>query len=171
MYQTPYFNGLLSQPNCESCPLRYQKKVFPDGPIPARIAFIGEGPGRNEEQQGKGFVGATGQILWRLCEAHGLHRSQVWVSNAALCRPKDITLNTGAVIPGEQTKRWSSWACRARLLEELILINPVVIVPIGALALASVTTLVGPSIFAYRGSRIDSDLGRLLDEVRRGVAA
>lgn len=171
MYQTPYFSGLISQPNCESCPLRYQRKVFPDGPIPALIAFVGEGPGRTEEQQGKGFVGATGQILWRLCEQFGLHRSQVWVSNAALCRPKDITLNTGAVIPAEHTKRWSGSACRTRLLEELILVGARVIVPIGALALASTSTLIGPSIFAYRGSRIDTDLPKLLDEVRRGVAA
>ena len=166
-----YFHGLLSRPSCEMCPLRYSTKVFPDGPVPARIAFVGEGPGRQEEEQGKGFVGPTGQILWRLCERHGLTREQVWVSNAALCRPKDIRLSTGAVIPMPRVKQLSADACRSRLLEEMLRIQPVVVVAIGGLALQSVTRLVSPSIFAYRGSRIDTDFAELLESWRAALAA
>ncbi len=161
-------HALLAQPNCDQCPLKYCRKVLPDGPIPARIAFVAENPGRQEEQDGYGLVGPTGQLVWQMCASFGLTRDQVWVSNSALCRPRDITLSNGAVIPEQQVKVMSAWACRQRLLRELLMVGPQVVVPIGNFALWAVSDLPDASIFAYRGSRLDLDLEAVLTRVVAG---
>lgn len=80
-----YFHGLLYPPDCNECPLMNEPKVYPDGPIPADIAFCGEEPGGVEVRQGRGFVGPSGQLLWKLCEQADISRDEVWVTNASLC--------------------------------------------------------------------------------------
>jgi uracil-DNA glycosylase len=81
---TPYHHGLLATPDCDNCPLKYDPKVLPDGPIPARLAIVAENPDREEVKQGRGLVGPTGQLLWTMWARAGVDRAAVWVSNSFL---------------------------------------------------------------------------------------
>jgi uracil-DNA glycosylase family 4 len=166
----PYYHGLLAQPDCESCPLRYDVKVFPDGPVPARIAFIGEEPGQTEIAEGRGFVGQSGQLLWHLARDVGLERDDIWVSNAALCAARKVKLNTGANLPQLVVKAMAAKACRRRLLAELVTVDPIVVVPLGNWALWATSDIPNARIYAYRGSRIEVDLAKLLELVQQGLS-
>lgn len=166
----PYHHGLISEPNCDECPLKYDITVYPDGPIPARVAFVGEEPGATERVQGRGFVGQSGQLLWAMAEQVGLSRQDVWVSNAALCSARKVKLATGAIIDHKTVKALAARACRSRLLHELIAVDPVVIMPLGNWALWSLTDIPKAKIYGYRGSRLDIDLKLLAELVDRGMA-
>ena len=75
--------------DCQRCRLAKGRNriVFGDGNPRAKLIFIGEGPGFEEDQQGKPFVGAAGQLLSRIIEAINLSRSQVYICNIIKCRP------------------------------------------------------------------------------------
>jgi len=75
--------------DCQRCRLARgrNKIVFGDGNPKAKLVFVGEGPGFEEDQQGKPFVGAAGQLLTRIIEAINLTRSQVYICNIVKCRP------------------------------------------------------------------------------------
>jgi DNA polymerase len=75
--------------DCQRCPLAQERNhiVFGDGNPRAKLIFVGEGPGFEEDQQGKPFVGAAGQLLTRIIEAIQLTRSQVYICNVIKCRP------------------------------------------------------------------------------------
>ncbi len=60
-----------------------------EGPLNAEIMFIGEAPGRNEDQQGRPFVGPAGKLLEELLAEIGLAREDVWIGNVVKCRPPD----------------------------------------------------------------------------------
>ena len=74
---------------CQKCPLgRSRTHAVPgEGPADARIMFIGEGPGFHEDNQGRPFVGASGQYLEELLAGIGLNRRQVYIGNVIKCRP------------------------------------------------------------------------------------
>jgi len=168
-----YFHGLLASPSCNSCPLRYHVKVMPDGPVPAAIAIVGEGPGQAEEETGRGFVGPSGQMLWYLAERStggAFTRDQCWVSNAAICRPRPIRLTSGVLLPEQLVKAMSAQACRERLLRELLIVQPKVIVPVGNFALWALTDVPKMSIFDYRGGRLIAHLEEVLAAVINGTA-
>ena len=76
---------------CQRCRLALERNgiVFGDGNPRARLVFVGEGPGFEEDQQGKPFVGAAGQLLTRIIEAIKLTRSQVYICNVIKCRPPE----------------------------------------------------------------------------------
>ena len=84
----------------EACPLKKTAKnlVFSDGNPEARIMLIGEAPGRDEDLQGKPFVGRSGQLLDRMLAAIGLDRSHVYITNILPWRPPGNRTPT----PGEQ---------------------------------------------------------------------
>ena len=75
--------------DCQRCKLAKgrNKIVFGEGDHGAKLVFVGEGPGFEEDQQGKPFVGAAGQLLTRIIEAIHLNRSQVYICNIIKCRP------------------------------------------------------------------------------------
>ena len=75
--------------DCRRCPLGQTKTnlVFGVGSPQARVMFVGEGPGRNEDLQGEPFVGAAGHNLDALLECAGLKRSEVYIANVLKCRP------------------------------------------------------------------------------------
>ena len=77
--------------DCQRCRLSQGRNriVFGDGNPLAKLVFIGEGPGFEEDQQGKPFVGAAGQLLSRIIEAIKLTRSQVYICNIIKCRPPE----------------------------------------------------------------------------------
>ena len=74
---------------CPLCKLaRTRKNAVPgEGQISAKIMFIGEAPGRNEDEEGRPFVGAAGRILNDLLKKVGIERSQVFITNIVKCRP------------------------------------------------------------------------------------
>jgi len=71
---------------CELCRERRQT-VFGEGDPEAAILFIGEGPGRTEDEQGRPFVGRAGELLNKQIAAMGLAREQVYIANVVKCRP------------------------------------------------------------------------------------
>lgn len=74
---------------CQRCRLAETRRhiVFGDGNPDAKLVFVGEGPGRDEDLQGLPFVGAAGQLLTKIVAAMGLTREQVYICNIIKCRP------------------------------------------------------------------------------------
>jgi uracil-DNA glycosylase family 4 len=74
---------------CPLCKLsRNRKNAVPgEGQISAKLIFIGEAPGKNEDEKGKPFVGAAGSILSTAMEKAGITRSEVFITNRVKCRP------------------------------------------------------------------------------------
>lgn len=76
---------------CTRCTLAAgrQKIVFGQGPEPARLMFVGEAPGAQEDRQGLPFVGPAGQLLERMLAAVGFARAEVYITNIVKCRPPE----------------------------------------------------------------------------------
>ena len=112
--------------NCTACPLGTQGRtqvVFGTGNINARLMFIGEAPGRDEDLQGVPFIGRAGQLLTKIIEAMGLQRDQVYISNIVKCRPPE----NRTPLPNERD------TCKNLILfKEIDAINPTIICTLGA---------------------------------------
>jgi uracil-DNA glycosylase family 4 len=111
---------------CTKCALHIERKqaVFARGNGSSGLAFVGEGPGADEDEQGFPFVGAAGQLLDRMIAAMGIERDDVYVCNIVKCRPpKNRTPE-----PEEMSQ------CMPYLTEQLSLIEPQVIVALGKTA-------------------------------------
>ena len=98
--------------------------VFGTGDPHADLMFIGEGPGFNEDKQGIPFVGPAGQLLNTLLSQVGITRESVYIANVVLCRPP----GNRDPLPDEIE------ACKPRLLEQVRLIDPQVVVTLGNFA-------------------------------------
>ena len=109
---------------CLACPLGpgRLKYVFGEGAPQARLLFVGEGPGRDEDQQGRPFVGKAGELLDKMIGALGLRREDTYSANVVKCRPPDNRTPTP-----EEAK-----ACLGYLHRQIELIQPAVIVTLGA---------------------------------------
>ena len=111
---------------CQGCGLAGGRThvVFGDGSQTARVLFVGEGPGQNEDEQGVPFVGKAGQLLDDMLAMIGLDRTQVYIANIVKCRPPQNRdpLNT------EQD------ACIGYLRAQVALIRPKIIVCLGRIA-------------------------------------
>lgn len=130
---------------CLTCPGR-DLPCVPAEPATkkARLAIVGEQPGRTEVEQGRPFVGASGRMLEGMLKREGLTRADVHWTNAVLC-PVD-----------KEGMADAKKACAARLKAELVASAAPVVVPTGAHALHVVAeTSNKPSILKYRGSVID----------------
>lgn len=114
--------------NCEKCPLAKQGRnqvVFGKGNINAKIMFIGEGPGRDEDAQGAPFVGRAGKLLTKMIETMGCTREDVYISNVVKCRPP----NNRTPLPDETN------ICKKLILfKEIEILKPEVICCLGASA-------------------------------------
>src|SRR3972149_6952380 len=101
---------------CQKCQLyRGASRAVPgEGPADAKIMFIGEAPGWNEDQQGRPFVGAAGQFLDQLIASIGLRRNQVYITNVIKHRPPE----NRDPLPGEIE------ACRPWLDRQIELLHP-----------------------------------------------
>jgi len=113
---------------CTKCRLSETRTnaVPGEGPADARIFFIGEGPGRNEDEQGRPLVRASGRYLESLLRDIGLDRSQVFITNVVKCRPPE----NRDPLPPELA------ACRDYLDRQLTLIRPSVVVTLGRFSMA-----------------------------------
>jgi uracil-DNA glycosylase family 4 len=112
--------------DCRRCKLCSGRKniVFGVGNPKARLVFVGEGPGADEDTQGIPFVGAAGQLLTRMIQAMGLSRDDVYICNVVKCRP-----------PGNRNPEPDEIeACQPFLEAQLRAIQPEVIVALGKFA-------------------------------------
>ena len=112
--------------SCTRCPLHAARAqaVFSRGTPVTELMFVGEGPGAEEDAQGEPFVGKAGQLLDRMIKAMGLDRDQVYICNIVKCRPPDNRTPE----PEEMA------ACMPYLHEQIALVQPKVIVALGATA-------------------------------------
>jgi len=113
--------------DCTRCPLAYagrKKIVFGDGSPAARLMFVGEGPGADEDAQGVPFVGKAGQLLNNMISAMGLQREEVYIANIVKCRP-----------PGNRVPEpVEANTCSQFLLKQIDIVRPEVIVALGSTA-------------------------------------
>jgi DNA polymerase len=121
---------------CPRCKLSGSRTriVFGHGNPNADLMFIGEAPGREEDEQGLPFVGAAGQLLTKIIEAMGTTREEVYIVNTVLCRPP----NNRNPEPDEIA------ACRPFLEEQIRLVSPRAIVTLGTFAAQSVLETTEP---------------------------
>lgn len=127
---------------CEKCGLSKTRKnvVFGDGSSSAKLMFVGEAPGEDEDIQGLPFVGRAGQLLTKIIEAMGLKRKDVYIANILKCRPP----NNRPPAPDEIL------ACRDNLRKQIDIIRPVVICTLGKFASQTLLNTETP-ISALRG--------------------
>jgi DNA polymerase len=112
--------------HCQQCRLHESRTqvVFGTGNPQAELVFVGEAPGRDEDEQGEPFVGQAGQLLTRIIEAIGLRREHVYLLNVIKCRPP----NNRNPLPDELD------ACRSILQAQLACLQPRVICALGNFA-------------------------------------
>jgi len=111
---------------CQKCPLAgfRQNTVFGEGDPNARLMFIGEGPGAEEDKEGRPFVGRAGQLLTKMIEAMGLKRQEVYIANIVKCRP-----------PGNRNPfREEVASCISYLKKQIEIVDPEVIICLGSVA-------------------------------------
>jgi uracil-DNA glycosylase len=111
---------------CTRCALHAgrNKIVFGDGDPGARLMFVGEGPGADEDAQGLPFVGKAGQLLNNMITAMGLKREEVYIANVVKCRP-----------PGNRVPEQEEGAtCTQFLFRQIDVVRPKVLVALGATA-------------------------------------
>lgn len=138
--------------DCTRCALHTgrNKIVFGDGSPEARLFFVGEGPGADEDAQGLPFVGKAGQLLNNMIAAMGLKREEVYIANVVKCRP-----------PGNRTPEPDEAnTCSPFLFQQIDVVRPEVIVALGATA---ATYLLGQRqplaglrgrVHSWRGSKL-----------------
>jgi uracil-DNA glycosylase family 4 len=138
--------------DCTRCALHKgrNKIVFADGSPTARLMFVGEGPGADEDAQGLPFVGRAGQLLNNMIAAMGLKREEVYIANVVKCRP-----------PGNRTPEpEEANTCSPFLFRQIDVVRPEVLVALGATA---ATYLLGQRqplaglrgrVHSFRGSKL-----------------
>ena len=118
---------------CTKCPHLASSRtqtVFGVGNPDADIMFIGEAPGADEDAQGEPFVGRAGQLLTRIIETMGFGRGDVYIANILKCRP-DMPRGSSGNRPPTPVEMQT---CRPYLMEQLDIIQPKVLVALGAVA-------------------------------------
>lgn len=132
--------------DCIRCKLHKgrTKIVFGDGNPQAKLLFIGEGPGRDEDLQGLPFVGRAGKLLTQMIEAMGLHRSDVYICNVVKCRPPE----------NRAPEKDEVASCSPFLFRQIDLVAPQVIVCLGSIA---AQTILGTTrgISQFRGQWLE----------------
>jgi len=119
---------------CTKCPnLAAARKnvVFGVGDINARLMFIGEAPGADEDERGEPFVGKAGQLLTKIIQTTGLARETVYIANILKCRPDTPGQSSGNRKPSGD----EMLTCIPFLHEQIDLIRPKVIVALGGTAI------------------------------------
>lgn len=120
---------------CSRCALANTRNhtVFGEGALNPKVLFVGEGPGADEDRQGRPFVGASGQLLDKIISAMKFNRqNDCYIANVVKCRPPN---NATPIDP------WKD-ACRGYLQRQIQYVNPRFIIALGATA---ATELAGPN--------------------------
>ncbi len=154
----PPAEGLLALrthigPACMRCKLHAlgrRQVVFGVGHPQARLMFVGEAPGEDEDKIGEPFVGRAGQLLTKIIEAIGMTRDQVYIANLIKCRP-----------PGNRNPEPDEVAtCEPFLFEQLAIVQPRVVVALGKFASQALLRTTEPitklrgRVFEWRGAAL-----------------
>lgn len=115
---------------CKKCRLCTNRTniVLGEGNINAKIMFIGEGPGADEDKQGVPFVGKAGQLMNKAFQALGINREEIYIANIVKCGPPSNR------VPEEDEAQ----ACLNYLRNQVVLIKPEIIVLLGSTALKTI---------------------------------
>ena len=135
--------------SCHKCPLAATRTqtVPGEGSPTAEIMFVGEGPGREEDQSGRPFVGRAGRFLDELIESLPMRREDVYIANVVKCRP-----------PGNRDpERIEVETCSQYLIQQIKAVDPLVIVPLGRHALG----------WFVSNPRITADHGKIMRHENR----
>jgi len=136
--------------DCRKCKLSQKRThiVFGEGNPDARLMFIGEAPGREEDVQARPFVGEAGMLLTRLIEKMGLKREEVYIANIVKCRPP----------MNRDPEKDEIQQCREFLERQIDIIRPDIIMSLGRIAASTLMgneklkiTAIRGKIFDYRG--------------------
>lgn len=129
---------------CDLCKTR-TKSVPGKGSFESDVIFVGEAPGRSEDQKGEPFVGAAGNKLSMALYNAGISRDEIYITNVVKCRPPNNR------VPNTNEKD----ACNGYLQEEIAIIKPKIICILGNTAFNSI--LGGSEITKHRGKTIKKD--------------
>ena len=137
--------------DCHRCRLADRRKtiVFGEGDSHARLVFVGEGPGADEDEQGRPFVGRAGQLLNRMIQLIGMKREEVYICNVVKCRPPE----------NRTPEKDEIEACSPFLLRQMEALQPRLICLLGAPAMRTVLgvkegiTRVRGRFFDYGGTK------------------
>lgn len=138
---------------CTRCRLHETRKhiVFGEGNPHADIMFVGEGPGAEEDLQGRPFVGRAGELLTKMINAMGLDRSKVYIANVVKCRP-----------PGNRDPQAEEIAaCIPFLDRQIQCVGPKVIVALGRIAAYSLLNVRAP-LSKIRGTFLERNGIRIM---------
>lgn len=132
---------------CTLCKLSRTRKnaVAGEGSRCAKVMLVGEAPGRQEDSEGKPFVGYSGRILDAALSKAGIKRSEVFITNVVKCRPPD----------NRRPQSNELTACMGHLERQISLVSPIIICILGSTAYRSL--LGGKSIVADRGKMVEKD--------------
>jgi DNA polymerase len=138
---------------CTRCRLheRRHKIVFGTGNPAAKLVFVGEGPGADEDAQGLPFVGRAGKLLNQMIEAMGLKREDVYICNVVKCRPPE----------NRAPEKDEVATCSPYLMRQIDAIRPQVIVCLGSIA-AQTMLSTNQGISRFRGQWLEFRGTRLL---------
>ena len=116
--------------NCKKCRLCQNRNniVFGEGNKNAKLMFIGEGPGADEDIQGRPFVGKAGKLMNMAFETVGIDREKVYITNIVKCRPPS----------NRNPENDEAMSCLNYLRNQVILIKPEIIVLLGSVALKNI---------------------------------
>lgn len=133
--------------DCKRCRLSEGRTnlVFGEGNPNARIMFIGEGPGREEDLQARPFVGDAGMLLTRLIEKMGFKREDVYIANIVKCRPP----------MNRDPEKDEIESCRVFVERQIEIINPEVIISLGRISAQTLIGNLALKITAIRGNFFD----------------
>ncbi len=133
--------------SCQKCGLAStrQNVAFGEGNLRAKIMFIGEGPGAEEDAQGRPFVGRAGRLLDKMLADTGLKREEVYIANIVKCRPP------GNRVPTPEEAE----TCLPYLRNQVAIVRPKIIVCLGATAMTYCIDRTYKSIGPVRGKWFD----------------
>ncbi|CDI05823.1 uracil-DNA glycosylase [Candidatus Nitrosotenuis uzonensis] len=138
---------VISCTRCDLCKTR-TNAVPGKGSVNAKVMFVGEAPGRTEDQRGEPFVGAAGKKLTLMLEKHGISRDSIYITNVVKCRPPNNR------VPSDSERK----ACMEYLQSEIEIINPKIVCVLGNTASNSI--LGQSEITKNHGKSIEHD-GRI----------
>jgi len=141
--------------SCHLCPLSKTRKnvVFGEGNPNAEIMFVGEGPGEMEDNTARPFVGRAGQLLTKIIEnVLEIKREDVYIANIVKCRPPSNR------VPTQEEAN----LCKPYLLKQIEIINPSIIVSLGATSYRYLTGDFNGAISKVRGELFDMGNAKLI---------
>ncbi|MBO4674605.1 MAG: uracil-DNA glycosylase [Elusimicrobiaceae bacterium] len=145
--------------NCSRCPLGSTRiqAVPGEGNVDPEVMFVGEGPGFDEDRQGRPFVGRAGQLLDKMIVAMGLTREKVFIANIAKCHPMTDPLHPEKHGNDRAPNAQEIACCRKYIEQQIAIICPKYVIALGGVAAKSLISD-AKSLGALRGQFYDLHL-------------